>query len=40
MAVGLMAGSERPQDFFIGLAGADAPFAAEIGRILEDAGGK
>ena len=29
--------AERP-DFFISRAGADAPFAAEIGRILEDAG--
>jgi tetratricopeptide (TPR) repeat protein len=35
---GLMAGSERPPDFFISRAGADAPFAAEIGRILEAAG--
>jgi hypothetical protein len=33
-----MAGSERPPDFFISRAGADAPFAAEIGRILEAAG--
>jgi TIR domain len=33
-----MTGSERPPDFFISRAGADAPFAAEIGRILEDAG--
>jgi hypothetical protein len=35
-----MAGSERPADFFINRAGADAPFAAEIGRILKAAGGK
>jgi hypothetical protein len=27
-----------PADFFISRAGVDAPFAAEIGRILEDAG--
>ncbi len=31
-------GAERPIDFFISRAGADAAFAAEIGRILEDAG--
>jgi tetratricopeptide (TPR) repeat protein len=30
--------AERAPDFFISRAGADAPFAAEIGRILEDAG--
>jgi tetratricopeptide (TPR) repeat protein len=36
--VGSSEGPERPPDFFIGWAGADAPFAAEIGRILEDAG--
>jgi hypothetical protein len=30
--------TQRPADFFISRAGADAPFAAEIGRILEDAG--
>lgn len=30
--------AERAADFFISRAGADAPFAAEIGRILEDAG--
>ena len=29
---------ERLPDFFISRAGADAPFAAEVGRILEDAG--
>ena len=29
---------ERPPDFFISRAGADAPFAAEVGRVLEDAG--
>ncbi len=29
---------EQPPDFFISRAGADAPFAAEVGRILEDAG--
>jgi TIR domain len=33
-----MAGSERPPDFSISRAGADAPFAAEIGRILGAAG--
>lgn len=29
---------EPAADFFIGRAGADTPFAAEIGRILQDAG--
>jgi hypothetical protein len=28
----------KPPDFFMSRAGADAPFAAEVGRILEDAG--
>jgi len=28
----------KPPDFFISRAGADAPFAPEVGRILENAG--
>ena len=30
--------AQRPPDFFISRAGAEAPFTAEVGRILEDAG--
>ena len=36
-AVGWSEGA-KPPDFFISRAGADAPFAAEVGRVLEDAG--